>query len=102
MSTTTVSRRTTPAQRRSNAVARADALTVDYFICPDQQTVIVASATTPGKLYIVTASECSCPAGRRDLPCKHAEYRVQVLFPRTPRQSDADYAATLTACDELF
>lgn len=67
------------AQRRSNAIARAATLTVDYFICPDQQTVIIASATTVGKLYHVTATGCTCPAGLQELPCKRAAYRVQIL-----------------------
>lgn len=93
---------TSLAQRYANAVARADSLTVDYFICPDQQTVIIASATTVGRLYTVTATECSCEAGRRELPCKHSAYRLQVLSPRKPRQTDADYTATVAACDDLF
>jgi hypothetical protein len=61
---------TTLPQRRANAVARADTLTVDYFICPDQQTVIIASATTVGRLYTVTATECSCGAARTALQAR--------------------------------
>lgn len=91
------------AQRKANAVAKADTLTVDYFICPDKQTVIIASATTVGRMYTVTATECSCPAGRKELPCKHAAYRLQVLSPRkVGPMSDAEYAAAQAACDELF
>ncbi len=85
------------AQRRANAVAKADTMTVDYYLDGDK--MIIASETTPGRLYIVTATECSCPAGRQELPCKHAAYRLQVLMPRTPKKA---YADVLAACDELF
>ncbi len=85
------------AQRRANAVAKAETLTVDYYLDGDK--MIVASQTTPGRLYIVTSTECSCPAGRQELPCKHAAYRLHVLISRKPKQ---DYAAVLAACDELF
>ncbi len=82
------------AQRRSNATAKADALTVDYFMSGD--TMIIASASHVGRLYTVTATECSCPAGRQELPCKHAAYRLQVMAQQTKRQyTQADY-------DELF
>lgn len=91
------------AQRKANAVAKADTLTVDYFICPDKQTVIIASATTVGRMYTVTASECSCPAGRNELPCKHSAYRLHVLSPRKRQpMSDAAYAAACAAADDLF
>jgi hypothetical protein len=85
------------AQRRANAVAKADTMTVDYYLDGDK--MIVASQTTPGRLYIVTSTECTCPAGRQELPCKHAAYRVHVLMPRTPKKA---YADVLAACDELF
>ena len=100
MSNATVPQRTTRAQRQSNAVARAESLTVDYYL--DGDTMIVASSSTPGKLYIVSATGCSCPAGVQELPCKHAAYRLQVLMPPRKPQTDADYARTLAACDELF
>lgn len=93
-------RRVSHQQRKVNAVARAESLTVDYYLNGDK--MIVASASTPGKLYVVTATGCSCPAGVQELPCKHAEYRLQVLMPRKPRQSDAEYAKVCAAADDLF
>ncbi|MDP9314607.1 MAG: hypothetical protein M3R24_27635 [Chloroflexota bacterium] len=53
---------------------------VDYFIAGD--TLVIASASTVGRLYVVTASECSCEAGRQELPCWHAAARLHLFFPR--------------------
>ncbi len=66
------------------AIADAPSLAVDYFICSDRQTVIIASATTNGKLYAVTSTDCSCPAGLQELPCWHADARLMVLYPHKP------------------
>lgn len=55
------------ARHRQNAAAKAATLAVDYFICPAHQTVIIASATTVGKLYQVTASGCTCSVGVQEL-----------------------------------
>jgi hypothetical protein len=83
------------SHRRATAIDRAAVLQVDYVVLPDNDTVIVASATTAGKLYTVTSKECTCPAGRKELPCKHAAYRLNILHPRTPAapQSAAEYNA---------
>jgi hypothetical protein len=66
------------AQRHA---AAADTLTVDYYL--DGDTLIIASASIPGRLYVTTATDCSCPAGRDDLPCKHGELRLSLLRPQT-------------------
>lgn len=95
-------RRASTAQRRANAAARAETLTVDYYLDGDK--MIIASATTPGKLYVVTSGDCTCPAGVQELPCKHAEFRLNVLYPRrtTQPQSNAAYTVTLDLVDELL
>lgn len=59
----------------------AAALTVDYYL--DGDTLIIASASIPGRLYVTTSNNCSCPAGLQDLPCKHGELRLSLLRPRT-------------------
>ncbi len=89
------------ARRKANASTKAAKLiqTVDYVVAGD--VLIVASATTVGKLYQVTSTECSCEAGRNALPCWHAEARLQVMHPRKP-QTDEQYKTTLELCDELF
>lgn len=86
MSTPTVPQRISRTELHATAAPRAESLTVDYYLHGD--TMIVASASTPGKLYIVTSTECSCEAGRRDLPCKHAAYRLEKLHPRRTLMSD--------------
>lgn len=88
------------AQRKVNAVARAESLTSEHYFHGD--TMIIASATTPGKLYIVTPTGCTCTAGAKGLPCKHAERRALLLTPRRTPQTDAEYRKTLDLCDELF
>jgi hypothetical protein len=95
-------RRTSIAQRRANAAAKAETLTVDYYLDGDK--MIIASATTPGKLYVVTSGDCSCPAGLQELPCKHAEFRLNVLYPRRNHkpQTETEYSTTIDLCDELF
>ncbi len=55
-------------------------LTVDYYLHGD--TLIIASETIPGRLYIVTSTGCSCPAGQDDWPCEHADYRLNLLMPK--------------------
>lgn len=103
MATASVPRqRTSTAQRPANAAAKAETLTVDYYL--DGDTMIIASATTPGKLYVVTSGDCTCPAGLQELLCKHAEFRLNILYPRRTAQSqtDAEYTVTLDLADELF
>ena len=93
------------SHRRANAIDRAAVLQVDYVVLPDNDTVIVASATTLGKLYTVTSKECTCPAGRKELPCKHAAYRLNILHPRKPLapQTKAEYDAMVDKLnDGLF
>ena len=70
---------TSIAQR--HAAAATDTLTVDYYL--DGDTLIIASASIPGRLYVTTANDCSCPAGLQDLPCKHGELRLRLLHPQT-------------------
>lgn len=95
-------RQTSINQRRANAAAKAETLTVDYYLDGDK--MIIASATTPGKLYVVTSGDCTCPAGLQELPCKHGEFRLNVFYPRcTPHaQIVADYSVILDLVDELF
>lgn len=97
MSTPTVPQRISRTEFHATATPRAQSLTVDYYL--DGDTMIVASATTPGKLYIVTATECSCEAGRRELLCKHATYRLDKLYPRKP-MSAKQYVQACTGADE--
>jgi hypothetical protein len=86
---------------KANAT-ETETLIIDYYL--DGDTMIVASATTLGKLYIVTAKDCSCPAGMAELPCKHASYRLQVLSIRNKLQpqTNPDYKITLDSSDELL
>ena len=70
----------------------APPLPVDYYL--DGDTLIIASEETPGRLYIVTSTGCSCPAGQADWPCKHADYRLNLLMPK-PRPLTAP-ASTCT------
>lgn len=93
-------RRTSIAHRRANAAAKAETLTVDYYLDGDK--MIIASATTPGKLYVVTSGDCTCPAGLQELPCKHAEFRLNILSTKRKPQTDAEYSTTIDLCDELF
>jgi hypothetical protein len=71
---------TSLAQHRADT----ETLTVDYYL--DGDTLIIASATTPGRLHVVTATECSCDAGREDWPCMHAGYRLHILANRSTPQ----------------
>jgi hypothetical protein len=61
--------------------AAAATLTVDYYL--HGETLIIASASIPGRLYVTTATDCSCPAGLEELPCKHVELRLSLLRPQT-------------------
>jgi hypothetical protein len=78
MSTTSI------AGRTANAVAISNTSTVDYYL--DGETLIIASATMPGRLYVTTATDCSCPAGLQEWPCPHADVRLNLLRP-TPNAS---------------
>lgn len=80
----------------ANAVAPTDALTLDYYL--DGDVLIIASATIPGRLYITTSKDCSCPAGLQELSCKHADIRLNLLRPR----KDATLVLTLDQADALF
>ena len=79
---------------KANA-APAETLTLDYYL--DGNTLIIASASIPGRLYVTTANDCSCPAGRDDLPCKHGELRLRLLRPQT-----AAVSLPLDQADALF
>ena len=57
--------------------APADTFTVDYYL--DGDTLVIASTTIPGRLHVVTATECTCDAGRDAWPCQHADYRLHIL-----------------------
>ncbi len=72
------------AQHHVNEPAKAaeQIQCVDYFIAGD--TLIIASASTIGRLYVVTATECSCEAGRQELPCWHAAARLHLFSRRGP------------------
>lgn len=89
-------------QSRSNVVAAAETLTIGYYL--DGDTMIIASATTPGKLYVVTSGDCTCPAGLQELLCKHVEFRLNILYPRRTSQAEtaSEYIITLDLADELF
>jgi hypothetical protein len=76
MSSTTLPRRT--------ANANTAPLTIDYYL--DGDTLVIASTTTPGRLHVVTATECTCDAGRDDWPCTHADYRLHILASRSTPQ----------------
>ncbi len=71
-----------PRQANQSTEAAARIQSVDYFIAGD--TLVIASASTIGRLYVVTASECSCEAGRQELPCWHAAARLHLFSPRGP------------------
>lgn len=79
----------------ANAVTTAETLTLDYFLAGD--VLIIASASIPGRLYVTTANNCSCPAGRDDLPCKHGELRLRLLRPQT-----ASVMLPFDQADQLF
>jgi hypothetical protein len=88
------------ARRKANAAAKAETSTVDYYLDGDK--MIIASETTPGKLYIVTSKDCSCPAGLQELPCKHGAFWLQVFSIKRKPQTDEEYKTTIALCDELF
>ncbi len=71
---------------RAYAVAKAETLIVDYYLCGD--TLIIASATTPGRLYVVTSTECTCPLGLQEWPRDHATLRLHLLMSRLTPQVD--------------
>ncbi len=71
-----------PRQANQSTEAAARIQSVDYFIAGD--TLVIASASTIGRLYVVTASECSCEAGRQELPCWHAAARLHLFSRRDP------------------
>jgi hypothetical protein len=79
-----------------HAPAAAAPLTVDYYL--DGETLIIASASIPGRLYVTTSNDCSCPAGLQELPCKHAELRLTLLRSRT----DDAVVLPLDQADALF
>ncbi|MDP9316545.1 MAG: hypothetical protein M3R24_37780 [Chloroflexota bacterium] len=91
-------------QRREAAAAKAAQMLpkVDYYVV-NRETVIIASATTVGRMYVVTSTGCTCKAGVEEIPCWHQEARLNILHPRPKAkpQTDAEYARTLAACDEL-
>jgi len=69
----------TESKRWAAALDRAIEEALDVLIEPISGEAFVESATQPGLLYQVSASTCSCPAGRRGLPCKHrACYLAQI------------------------
>jgi hypothetical protein len=70
-----------PASIAQQHAAAAAPLVVDYYLHDD--TLIIASAAIPGRLYVTTSNDCSCPAGLQELPCKHAELRLSLLRPHT-------------------
>lgn len=76
--------------------ATAETLIVDYYL--DRDTLIIASASIPGRLYVTTSTDCSCPAGLQDLPCKHAELRLGLLQPQT----EAPVLLPFDQVDQLF
>lgn len=65
------------------------------------RTLIIQSSTDPRKSYTVTDRGCSCPSFKYRKSCKHEQVRADALAARKP-QTDADYAKTVEACDELF
>ena len=90
------------ARRRATAQAKAAERlqTIEYVVAGD--TLIIASATTVGKLYQVSATECTCDAGRNGMPCWHAEAQLQVMMPAPkPHRTDEQHAALLAELDEL-
>ena len=67
------------AEQWQKALTRAIDEALDVLIEPISGEAFVESATTPGTLYQVSASSCSCPAGQRGLVCKHrAAYLFQI------------------------
>lgn len=76
--------------------AAADILTVDYFLAGE--ILIIASASIPGRLYVTTSNDCSCPAGLQEEPCKHAELRLNLLRP----QSEAALVLPFDQADQLY
>lgn len=87
---------TSTTQRCANAIVEAEPLTIDYYL--DGDTLIIASASIPGRLYVTTSRDCTCPAGLQELPCTHAELRLRILRPL----SEAPVMLTLDQADQLF
>ncbi|HEX6291258.1 MAG TPA: hypothetical protein VFZ66_18890 [Herpetosiphonaceae bacterium] len=57
-----------------------ETLTLDYYLAGD--VLIIASATVPGRLYVTTAKDCSCPIGLEEWPCAHADLRLRLRSPQ--------------------
>lgn len=67
------------------------------------RTMIVASASNPATRYSVTDRGCTCKGFKFRSTCKHVTLRADVLAARAAQpMTDAEYARTLEACDELF
>ncbi len=75
----------------------------------DGEMLVITSRTTANTRYTVAYSGCSCKAGQNGRPCWHfAAYKLiqraaeLALTPAKPRMSDAEYAAAVAACDDLY
>ncbi len=71
--------------------------------------LVISSRTVQHQRYHVQHNGCDCQAGKRGIVCWHMGAFVLLnraaqiaLTPPKPRQSDAEYAAALAACDDLF
>jgi len=61
------------------ALDRAIQNALDVLVEPISGEAFVESATRPGKLYAVSATTCTCPAGAHGVPCQHrACYLAQI------------------------
>ena len=71
MATEIVQRETVEAQWR-RALQRALDESLDVLICGATGEAFVESSSRPGLLHAVSATSCTCEAGRFGVPCKHA------------------------------
>ncbi len=75
----------------------------------DGELLVITSRTTANTRYHVQHTGCDCKAGSNGRSCWHfAAYRLiqraaeLALTPAQPKMSDAEYAAAVAACDDLF
>jgi hypothetical protein len=89
-----------PASIAQPHAAASVSLVVDYYL--DGDVLIIASLSIPGRLYVTTSKECSCPAGLEELPCKHAELRLRLLRPQPTFLNNAMFIVTLDQEGDLY
>ncbi len=74
-----------------------------WYEGPDGE-LVIESATQTGLVtyHVDVAGRCDCKAGQNGRICWHQAAKEIISAARQPRMTDAEYARTVAACDELF